>query len=85
MSNPYAPPSVNESKVGHSFLWKVGGYAFIAIGLMTLIMGGALFVHAMRLSQQARQEAMYQRDLAQKALEQAELMQKKNSARPARD
>lgn len=48
--------------------------------LAILIIGGTLFVHTVRLTnqvRQAQQEAMYQRDLAQKAFEQAELLQKK--------
>lgn len=144
MSNPYAPPSVNESEVGHTFLWQIAGYSFIALGLMIpvirltlfrglptglggivallnftagivmvalsrsaqtesekrrkklllwlipvlpilIIMGGTLVVHTVRLTQQvqqARQEAIYQRDLAQ-FLEQAELQKRRSNKNPA--
>lgn len=146
MSNPYAPPSVNESKTGNTFLWQIGGLTFITLGLMiplifmtligglpiglgalfallilsagiamvalslpaqtesekrwrrmllwlipllaVLIMGGTLFVHTVRLTsrvRQVRQEAMYQRHLAQKAAEQAERLQKKVGESPTRD
>lgn len=89
MSNPYAPPSVNEPKTGNTFLWRIAGFAFITLGLMILlIIGGTLLFETVRLTslaRQAEQEAMYQRDLAQKALEQAELQQKKNSEGPARN
>ena len=146
MSNPYAPPSVNESKVGQPFLWRLAGYALIALGLIVpviwmtlvgsfaivlggivsllilsagivmvalslpaqtesekrrkrlllwlipllaiLIIGGTLVVHTVRLTQQvqqARQEAMYQRDLARKAFEQAELQQRRSSEIPANE
>ena len=132
MSNPYAPPTVNESKTGNRFLWRIPGFVFMTLGLMMpviltmlfgglpiglggitgllilsagvlmlafslpgqtdsekrrrrwllwmipvlaiLIMGGTLVIHTVRLTQQvqqARQEAMYQRELAQKAFEQA--------------
>lgn len=145
MSNPYAPPTVNESKTGNRFLWRIPGFVFITLGVMMpvistllgglpivlggitgllilsagilmlafslpgqtdsekrrrrwllwlipvlaiLIMGGTLFIHTVRLTQQVRQaqrEAMYQRDLAQKAFEQAELQQRRNSENPAHE
>ena len=146
MSNPYAPPTVNESKTGNRFLWRIPGFVFMTLGLMMpvistmlfgglpiglggitgllilsagilmvafslpgqtdsekrrkrwllwlipvlaiLIMGGTLVIHTVRLvhlARQAQQDAMYQRDLAQKALEQLELQQKKNSESPARN
>ena len=146
MPNPYAPPTVNESKTGNRFLWRIAGFVFMTLGLMMpvistmlfgglpiglggitgllilsagilmvafslpgqtdsekrrkrcllwlipvlaiLIMGGTLFIHTVRLTQQVRQaqrEAMYQRDLAQKAFEQAELQQRRNSENPAHE
>ena len=145
MSNPYAPPTVNESRTSNRFLWRIPGFVFITLGVMMpvistllgglpivlggitgllilsagilmlafslpgqtdsekrrrrwllwlipvlaiLIMGGTLFIHTVRLTQQVRQaqrEAMYQRDLAQKAFEQAELQQRRNSENPAHE
>ena len=146
MSNPYAPPTVNESKTGNRFLWRIPGFVFMTLGLMMpviltmlfgglpiglggitgllilsagvlmlafslpgqtdsekrrrrwllwmipvlaiLIMGGTLVIHTVRLTQQvqqARQEAMYQRELAQKAFEQAKLRQRRNSENPANE
>ena len=124
MSNPYAPPTVNESRTSNRFLWRIPGFVFITLGVMMpvistllgglpivlggitgllilsagilmlafslpgqtdsekrrrrlllwlipvlaiLIMGGTLVIHTVRLTQQvqqARQEAMYQRELA---------------------
>ncbi len=146
MSNPYAPPTVNESKTGNRFLWRIPGFVFMTLGVMMpviltmlfgglpiglggitgllilsagvlmlafslpgqtdsekrrrrwllwmipvlaiLIMGGTLVIHTVRLTQQvqqARQEAMYQRELAQKAFEQAELQHRRNSENPANE
>ena len=145
MSNPYAPPTVNESRTSNRFLWRIPGFVFITLGVMMpvistllgglpivlggitgllilsagilmlafslpgqtdsekrrrrwllwlipvlaiLIMGGTIFIHTVRLTQQVRQaqrEAMYQRDLAQKAFEQAELQQRRNSENPAHE
>ena len=146
MSNPYAPPNVNESKTGNRFLWRIPGFVFMTLGVMMpviltmlfgglpiglggitgllilsagvlmlafslpgqtdsekrrrrwllwmipvlaiLIMGGTLVIHTVRLTQQvqqARQEAMYQRELAQKAFEQAELQHRRNSENPANE
>ena len=134
MSNPYAPPTVNESKTGNRFLWRIAGFVFMTLGLMmpvisTMLFGGlpiglggitgllilsagilmvafslpgqtdsekrrkrwllwlipvlAIFitggtlviftVRQVHLARQAQQEAMYQRAVAQKAPEQAEL------------
>ena len=145
MSNPYAPPTVNESRTSNRFLWRIPGFVFITLGVMMpvistllgglpivlggitgllilsagilmlafslpgqtdsekrrrrwllwmipvlaiLIMGGTLVIHTVRLTQQvqqARQEAMYQRELAQKAFEQAELQHRRNSENPANE
>lgn len=146
MPNLYAPPTVNESKTGNRFLWRIAGFVFMTLGLMMpvistmlfgglpiglggitgllilsagilmvafslpgqtdsekrrkrcllwlipvlaiLIMGGTLFIHTVRLvhlTRQAQQDAMYQRDLAQKAFEQAELQHRRNSENPANE
>jgi apolipoprotein N-acyltransferase len=145
MSNPYAPPTVNEFKTGNRFLWRIPGFVFVMLGLIMpviltmlgglpiglggitgllilsagilmvafslpgqsdsekrrrrwllsmipvlaiLITGGTLLIHTVRLAHQARQaqqEAMYQRDLAQKALEQLKLQQRRHSENPARN
>lgn len=56
--------------------------------LSILIMGGTIIVHTVRLSNRARaaqREAMYQRDMAQKAAEQAERQQHEIEGSPARD
>ncbi len=92
MSNPYAPPTVNESNAGNGFHWRIAGFSFITLGLMmpvilltlmgVLPIGPAAFIALLVFSAGI---AMYQRDLAQKALEQAELQQRRSSENPANE
>ncbi len=34
MSNPYAPPTVNEFKTGNRFLGRIPGFVFVMLGLI---------------------------------------------------
>ncbi len=43
MSNPYAPPTVNESKTGNRFLWRIPGFVFMTLGLMMPVIATMLF------------------------------------------